>query len=262
MLSDWFSAALQTSRKCGRYIIILVENMNLFGVFSFGSLIKTFLPGLILFFVMLMYLELTVFYIFDDTCVFKFLIDKVLFFTILSIPVSIILGIILNTVVFSGMSDWLIEDRHKRNNAEFYNLQKSIMEKMNIKVSKKFDLSDKDSSVFKNTIDPRYFFLHKKPLENLMYLRESYWYYMEFQLNTLVAICISLPALIWGIFLFYSNGILTSSSALCVLFVIVLTLFLIGSLFIKAAIYNLDSHRKKDLSLLAGTIFFELSEYE
>ncbi len=93
--------------------------MNLFGAFSFGSLIKTFLPGFMLFFVFLLYLELFVYWVHCYIGIFSYLFSNPIILGIISIPTSSILGITLNSIIFSGLSDWLIENKHKKNYREF-----------------------------------------------------------------------------------------------------------------------------------------------
>ena len=232
--------------------------MNLFGSFSFGSLIKTFLPGLVLFFVVLVYLELFAFWTHEYIGIFEYLFSKPVLLTILSIPASIILGVTLNSIVFSGLSEYLLENRHEKNNKSFYNFRKSVIEKSNKKMLTYFGFSEQHEEIFKQVIDPRYFFLHKISLDNLMYLRESYWYYLEFQLNTLVAISFGMPAFISALCVFKSKSVIELQALLVMIVTLVVCWCFFAWLFMRSAEYNLDAHRKKELSLLLGAIFFEL----
>ena len=236
--------------------------MNLFGAFGFGSLIKTFLPGLVLFFVLLVYLELSVYYFHGYIGILESLFDNAALFTIISIPVSIIFGITLNSIVFSGLSEAILENKHKKDNVQFYDFRELIFGKINEKISKKFGLSEDDRKTFKNIIDPRYFLLHKRSLDNIMYLRESYWYYMEFQLNTLIAVLFGMPAFIFSLCVLQSNAVIEPAALFFAISILVVSCLLFTWLFMKSAKDNLDAHRKKELSLLLGAAFFELDGNE
>ena len=232
--------------------------MNLFSAFSFGSLIKTFIPGLVLFFVLLVYIELFGYWIHGYLGIFDYLFKNPLLITFISIPTSIFLGVILNSIVFSGLSSYLLENRHEKNNKSFYEFRKYVIAKTNEKMSTYFDFSEQQKEIFKQTVDPRYFFLHKESLANLMYLRESYWYYLEFQLNTLVAITFGMPLFVATLFVLKSNSIIELHTLFITTIILAIAWFLFAWLCMRSALFNLDAHRKKELSLLLGTIFFEI----
>jgi hypothetical protein len=237
--------------------------MNVFGAFNFGSLIKTFLPGLLLFFVLLLYLEIFTYWCYKYIGILKFLFfEKPELLAVLSVPISIGLGITLNSVLFSGMSEYLLEKKHKEKNNEFYEFRELAFTKIKEKVFEFLEFEDDEKKVFIQSIDPRFFFLHKTMLPNLMYLRESYWYYLEFQLNTLLAITIGIPAFITALVILKCQLIIEAHTLIaCVLFIIASWYFFF-KLFMKSANDNLDAHRKKELSLLLGSVFFELDGHE
>ena len=91
-----------------------------------------------------------------------------------------------------------------------------------------------------------------------MYLRESYWYFMEFELNTLVAISFGMPAFISAFIILYTQSVINFSALLIIIILMVLIWLFFAWLCMKSAEYNLDAHRKKELSLLLGVIFFEI----
>ena len=132
------------------------------------------------------------------------------------------------------------------------------MKKTNEKMLMYFGFSEQQKETFKQVIDPRYFFLHKTSLDNLMYLRESYWYYLEFQLNTLVAISFGMPAFISALCVLKSKSVIELQALLVMIITLVACWIFFAWLFMRSAEYNLDAHRKKELSLLLGAIFFEL----
>ncbi len=138
------------------------------------------------------------------------------------------------------------------------NFRKLVIDKANEKTLKYFGFCRQQEKLFKQEIDPRYFFLHKQSLDNLMYLRDSYWYYLEFQLNTLVAITIGMPAFISALCVLKSKCFIDLQTFYIMIITLVLCWIFISILLMKSAGDNLHAHRKKELSFLLGTIFFEL----
>jgi hypothetical protein len=93
--------------------------MNIFGAVTFGSLIKTFLPGLV---------WLIAFVIVDadlaqlcgyESYLWKILANKdvVPALLILAFPSSILIGLLSNVVVFMGLNDLLVRNPFKRKQA-------------------------------------------------------------------------------------------------------------------------------------------------
>lgn len=234
--------------------------MNLFGAFNFGSIIKTFLPGITLFFVLSLYLELLFHLVNHPLHIFEFYGENTGLLTLIAIPVSIMLGVTLNSVVFSGLSNFLLEKRHKQQNAEFFALRKAMNEKINRHMAARFDLDTEQTAQIADHLDPRYLLLHKMKLDNLMYLRESYWYFFEFQLNSLVAVTIAMPAFIGYLIFLATAKTITVPLMIGILVVMLLLWYGFYRLFIQSAYDNLDRHRKKELSLLMGVAYFELQD--
>ena len=74
----------------------------------------------------------------------------------------------------------------KKKEEDFFDFRKYRFGWINEKIFADSGLGEDKKDSFVKHIDPRYLLLHETTLENLIYLRESYWYYMDFQLNTLV----------------------------------------------------------------------------
>lgn len=234
--------------------------MNVFGAFGFGSLIKTFLPGFVLFFVFLIYLDLFIYLTHDYVKITQQLLDQPALFAAIAIPVSIIFGVTLNSIVFSGLSEFLLENRHEKKEKPFYNLRKFVFEETGELMARHFGFSGEQKQTFKQVFDPRYFLLHRRALNNVMYLRESYWYYMEFQLNILFAIFLGIPAFIAVLYLLMTKAIITLSTFVLMSLAVILCWLVYSWLLMRSAEANLFSHRKKELSLLLGSMYFELDE--
>ena len=82
--------------------------MNIFGAFTFGSLIKTFLPGLVWLLAILM-LEIDIAQMLQvEPMLWTFVRTKDQAALVLAIPASILIGLVSNIVVFMGINDWLV----------------------------------------------------------------------------------------------------------------------------------------------------------
>ena len=232
--------------------------MNVFGAFGFGSLIKTFLPGLLFFFAFLGYVEIFLYLVHGYAALHAYLFGKPVLLTAIAIPASVILGATLNSIVYSGFSEWILEKRHKAECMDFYDFRERMFNTITQAAGDRVTLSHEDHNAFMTYVDPRYFLLHKRSLENIMYLRESYWYYMEFQLNTLMALSIGLPAILAALLIVMHESLVGMQAGIASMALILLLYAGFSRLFLKSARDNLDAHRKKELSLLIGTACFEL----
>ena len=102
--------------------------MNIFGAVTFGSLIKTFLPGLV---------WLVAFLILDadlahlcgyETYVWKTLANKDFApaLLVVAFPASILIGLLSNVIVFMGLNDLLVRNPFKKRQPELSDLHTSL----------------------------------------------------------------------------------------------------------------------------------------
>jgi hypothetical protein len=229
--------------------------MNLFGAFNFGRLIKTFLPGLILFIGLLFYIDILLYYLIGHPKVVPYFLQKDLQFLTLSIPSSIILGIFSNTLFFSEAMDRLIEIPNKKKRPAFYRYEESLKQKINEYYIDRLNLTDEEQDGFRQFNDPRHFLLHKQDLEKYMFIQESYWYYLEFQINILLALIFITPALLVSLLLAHRVGYLGYLSMTLLMIFSIVLLYVLAKLLLQGAVLNFEKFRSKYLSLLLGTFY-------
>jgi hypothetical protein len=177
--------------------------MNIFGAVTFGSLIKTFLPGLV---------WLIAFVIVDadlaqlcgyESYLWKILANKdvVPALLILAFPSSILIGLLSNVVVFMGLNDLLVRNPFKRKQAKLFALHTVLSNKVREQCWAALSLSDPDlKASFDKYTDPEIIIIERIGADKLAYVREQYWYHLEFQLNLLISLV--------GVFLALGTSIL------------------------------------------------------
>lgn len=231
--------------------------MNVLGVFTFGRLIKTFLPGLILFSSLLIYVEIIGFVLFGKLTLSRLILgDSALFITLL-IPSSIIAGIFSNTLFFAYANDFFISGHHRREYPEFYEFEKHITKLIKQQISTDIGVPEYLRPGFERYLDVGHFVLDKTPLDKLIFLQESYWYYMEFQVNGILATIFAAPAIALSWVLFsLQNGLASYLVLLVLVTMMVLSMFLF-KVMRDGAMKNYDRHKKNHFSLIMGVFFFE-----
>jgi hypothetical protein len=176
--------------------------MNVFGAFTFGSLIKTVIPG----FVWLVALWLVWqgcaalipgIHPVPDMSQVK-LQDALL----ATIPIAILLGLVSNIIVFMGVNDVLVRNpvsRHARCRP-LIDLQEWVKKRLLEDYRDQLAIADERlAEAFIDHVDPELLILETIGVQNLAYVREQYWYHMEFQVNLLLAIATALIGLLIGL---------------------------------------------------------------
>lgn len=180
--------------------------MNIFGAVTFGSLIKTFLPGVV---------WLIAFVILDadlaqlcgyESYVWKTLANKDFApaLLILAFPASILIGLLSNIVVFMGLNDLLVRDPFKRKQRELFDLHTNLSNKVREECWTALALGNPDlKASFEKWTDPEIIIIERIGADKLAYVREQYWYHLEFQLNLLISLVAVFLALSTSIFINY-----------------------------------------------------------
>lgn len=225
--------------------------MNLFGAFNFGRLIKTFLPGFILLIALVMGLDCLCTLTTAKVSFIDIIIKEPVIFSLMSIPVSLILGIFSNMVLYAGLNNLLVKNPVKKKNPEliqYYNSQLEIIIRYSIgknSYSKKYK-----NSLIKH-LDPIFLMLHEMDLQKLVFIQESYWYYLEFQMNAMFAIFVTyIFAILW--FTLKAHPIISGKSFYILIAIISFLVISLSWLCIFCARKNYKKHIQKMLSYCVG----------
>lgn len=163
--------------------------MNIFGAFTFGSLIKTFLPGFVWLAAIVM-LEADISQLLQNKPVlWGYAQSKDQAALVLAIPISILLGLLSNIIVFMGLNDRLVRTPVKQSNsalcALYDDMARRIREQCWNSLS---NVNPELKPAFDANIDPELVLLNSIGVDKLAYVREQYWYHLEFQMNLLLSV--------------------------------------------------------------------------
>jgi len=224
--------------------------VNVFSAFTFGSLIKTFLPGL----VWLIAIVLIVTDIEQLVGAPRVIWDAVQGHDqaalVLSFPASILLGLLSNILVFMGVNDRLVRNRARRVDPDLFRLHDQLKARILDRYWKLLGHSDdRFRPVFDKHVDVEIIMLDVLGTEKVAYLREQYWYHLEFQINLLMSLILMFFALVLNAFLSFSACGLVWILTLYVIFFVPLCLLLL-----VAARKNYQRHVAKVASLMAAML--------
>lgn len=226
--------------------------MNVFGSFTFGSLIKTFLPGL-------MWLCGLVIFEMDIATwrgATSYAQDFMHAFPqaaiILAIPVSILLGVFSNVIVFMGLNDHLVRNPAKKSGvgsttSELYEL---VCSKIREFTWEPIDTSAAPADCTSNAcVDAEILVLNELGVAQLSFVREQYWYYVEFLMNLMLALWVLAAAFCLRFWITEENEFAFRASAMTIAVVCLLSWFLV-----RAARKNYCKHLAKMLSLILSVL--------
>ncbi|MBN7795510.1 hypothetical protein [Parahaliea mediterranea] len=228
--------------------------MNVFGAFTFGNLIKTFLPGLIWLFGLVL-LEASIAGFFDSApAALWFIRSFPQVSLVLAIPFSILLGLFSNVIVFMGLNDVLVRNPSKRdpegkNVHELYDLvcgktRQFVWEPIKV---------DGDSEPSRNTdspcVDAEVLVLHELGAAQLSFVREQYWSYVEFLMNLMLGLWVLTGAVLLRCLTAYPLA-----PALCITLPLLAASALVSCFLVKAARKNYQRHIAKMLSLILSVL--------
>ena len=230
--------------------------MNIFGSLTFGSLIKTLLPG----FVWLV--AIGIFEADVSQClgykpyIWKALVSKEQAATllVLAFPAAILLGLLSNILVFMGLNDCLVRKPVRAAKTELFALHDHLSAAVREQCWTALGWTDLVMKKnFEEVIDPEIIIIERVGAEKLSYVREQYWFHLEFQLNLLISLAALFLALAVSVFI----NTAATYKPLCAMLLIFATLIVvltIGLGLLKAARKNYIRHVEKMASLLAAML--------
>ncbi len=163
--------------------------MNIFGSFTFSRLIETFIPGLVWLATALLVCTNMSQWFPVSSDLFSFVNTHDASALALVIAASIILGLISNIVVFMGFYDWLVRKWVRRHQPDLFFLYDYLAERVRLHFWNMSGCNDeKKWHIYQMYADPELLILRKIGVDELNYIREQYWYHLQFQINLLLAI--------------------------------------------------------------------------
>jgi len=163
--------------------------MNIFGAFTFGSLIKTFLPGFVWLLAIVMFEADISQWAGHEPALWNYAKTKDQAALVLAIPASLLLGLLSNIVVFMGVNDRLVRAPVKRAGPGLCALYEMLAQRVRDRYWEGLRGADQAfRNSFDRSVDPELGLLQVLGTEKLGYVREQHWYHLEFQLNLLLSV--------------------------------------------------------------------------
>ena len=218
--------------------------MNPFTSFNFSGLIKTFLPGFLIAGALIWICQT-----FGVPVANIYQSNKEV--ALLGLIVGgITLGLFSNTLVFMVLNDLCIRSRHKKKHAEFYVFEAWVQGRTVASISG-VPKSGRPAE-YADYVDHEALMIDKDRLPLLTYWLERYWFYMEFDLNMIVATStITLGAIAH---LVMQTTPSEAGRAFVVGAGVVLASGLVIWLLYAAAARNFDRHKRKVTSLQLAAV--------
>jgi hypothetical protein len=149
--------------------------MNMFGSFRFGSIIKTFLPGLVWLGVIALALATIAELSGQPSTIIALVQNKTNTAIIAAIPLAILGGLLSNIVIFMGLSDKLVREPVRRKHSDLARLYDCVSHEI---AKNAFPFQNNaqgpDLETFTDNVDPEVIALHKINAETVSYVREQY----------------------------------------------------------------------------------------
>ncbi|KPF92973.1 hypothetical protein IP86_23700 [Rhodopseudomonas sp. AAP120] len=221
--------------------------MNVFGAFTFGALIKTFLPGFVwLAAIVLGETQLAPWFGWPSWGNYVIAANNQTLATVLAVPLSILLGLGSNILVFMGINDRLVRKPMRMTKEPLFELYDELSALLRARCWSAINCIDAShAGAFRDSIDPEQLLLHRVGVNTIGYVREQYWFHLEFQMNLWLSITIFSAA-----FCGYLIGSHAPTRA------IVIVGFYAGAswVLISAARKNYCRHTEKMASMMAAVL--------
>lgn len=237
--------------------------MNLFGALTFGRIVKTFLPGFVVFVSLIAGIDAAVCLLRADAAL-HWIARNSAALMVLAIPSSLVLGLFLNSLFFAFLSKYLIGvDAYRRNNPDTLEIEEACVREMRDQVAKDLSIADSTKQLLESNLERgvgravfRYDFLLMPyvSLAHYQVLQDSYHYYMEFQTN--LAASLGLLEALGLMRIFAESGTEPFTIAAKIWLAGILTMICVSMIVvcIKAARKNYEIDAKKRLLFFLGSL--------
>lgn len=227
--------------------------MNPFGAFNFGNFIKLFLPGFILFTGIVLAFD-AFFLIYIPEIGFLDTVKRApVIFSFTAIPIILILGIFLNMTFFLGLKDKILQRRLKEEHSDQIHRCDTLLDETVEGYFKNGKFSSNMKEGIREIIKPNFFLLDKIDLHKFNFLLESYWYYYEFQINTMLALVILYPFAAFWLYLRLSLKV-GNTPFFIMIAVLTVSIIALSRLCFKCAQKNYAEHKIALSSYWAGIL--------
>jgi hypothetical protein len=221
--------------------------------FSFGKIIKTFLPGSLLCAALLLIAEALA-QALGGPSIVQIIANKdvIVATTAALLPLTLILGFVLNTVVWFAINRWMraLVGWRLGKSAAYVALRSALLDRLRVGLKR---VAPKLGAVDPKLESLDYFYLPVVTLERHNQLWESYFSWYEFQTNTALATVLLAAALV---FYLWVKPLQPSHETIACELVIVVSIAG-AAMLLWAAAGNLIQYERKLPVLIAGALEFQ-----
>lgn len=223
--------------------------MNIAGM-GFTRLIKTFVPGVLLFIIAVGYVEVAATLGRGQYVLLPLFATNVSIAVAVASVAGIMLGVLSNMVVFAWANDRLVRKPFDAAHPWVAETERSLTRRA-VHIKRAKDLAPQ---VPMDAFDAEYLLTAEIPLDKDTFLRESYWYYLEFQMNTALAILVGLPLAVSGAYAYFVWLGLPPTGGVVLGAMIALVLSYMIVWLIQTARLNYRRHALKRISMLIAAV--------
>lgn len=232
-------------------MVIKTSAMNSIDL-GFRHLIKTLVPGCPVVICIIVILNMALKFVdkANDGVIYNYISNFPLISGVVLIPLSVAVGLIMNAFVFLHMFRPIIKQFDNRNK-NFLKFEKKIVDVVYAHYYKYIydDIECEKMEEMKKHTKISSLLLCKKGVGTIEYIKNNYWYYMEFHLNFIITIIfITFTSVVYII----SSDFIRLKEGMIGIFVIGLVALLLVRFLRNAAYVNYQSYKKQELSVIIG----------
>jgi hypothetical protein len=231
--------------------------MNVLSSLSFGKVLKIALPGFVATLGLAVAVDAGLALVSGKPHPFLSWIQREpVLASFLAIPVVVLAGLTINALLFTYLLDRLVRRPYEAEHAEFMQTHREVFRKLVANALASAPVLPTEAKArFARHVDPGAFLLPTVDLPRFLYYQESYWSYLEFSLNMIVALTAAVSGLaFWALVNINGLGV-PWWRVLIGLAVAAVVGFALSSLFLATARENYVRHRAKFLSLFVGAAY-------
>lgn len=225
--------------------------MNPIGAFSFSRILKTFLPGFMALLGVWLGLDARFYWLYQTLPIWHWVQANASAAMFASVPLSLACGMILNTLSFSYLLDPLIRTPYHKKHPGFATFWAGVGKHVRAKA----EGLPQAPQAAPHYWDLEYFLLPIVPMDKYTFLEESYWYYMEFSLNFILALALDTLAALFAFLAWFRHEPPTRGFPWISLILMVGVVIPLFRTMLSSARRDFEKHNAKKLSLLLGSLY-------
>lgn len=231
--------------------------MNVLSSFNFGKVLKIALPGFVASVGAALAVDAGVALVSGARGVlFGWMNREPVLASFLAIPAAILAGLVINALLFTFLLERLVRRSFDAAHSDFLAVHREVFQALvKRSLGNATVLPEPMAARFAKHVDPGAFLLPTVDLQRFLYYQESYWSYLEFSVNMIVALTAAVGGgLLWAAANLHQWNVPVWRLVIAAAVVVCLA-GAMAYLFLRTARMNYARHRAKFLSLFVGEAY-------